>query len=184
MVKLGNQIRRRERRCVWVCVYVCKMSLLKHALCWMLIRDNKISIKDLFWTDRIREGQMIERGGHEPARRWKGMGGGRQSTLVCVTEWIIPKTPLSAHQCETLSHRHTHRCSDCVHFNPAVQADNGFLSRLSSSEVSFVLPDRPKQELTDKLATITGPICVITELRQNLAQQAEGLLFQNVSCTV
>lgn len=188
MEKLGNQIRWRERQCAWMCVSVCKISLLKRALCWMLIRDNKISIKDLFWTDRVREGQMIERGGHEPARRWKGKGGGDRALWFVSQSGLYQRhlfPPISARL--SLTDAHTGAQTVCILIAlspPAVQADNGFLSRLSFSKVSFVLPDRPKHALTGKLATITGPICVITELWQNLAQQAEGLLFQNVSCAV
>ena len=85
----------------------------------MLIRDNKTSIKNLFWRDRIREGQMIERGRQDvEGGRKKEQEGERESTQVCVTEWIIPKTPLSAHHCETHTHTHirihTHGCSDCA----------------------------------------------------------------------
>lgn len=110
-MKLG-QSSQKERRVR----YVCTMSPHKHVRRWMLIRDNKTSIKDLFWRDRIRDGQMIVRGRREVG----GNGRGRESTQVYVTEWIIPKTPLSSHHCETHAHTNAHGCSDCVHFNSPV----------------------------------------------------------------
>lgn len=110
-MKLGQSSQKEGRvRCV------CAMSPHKHVQRWMLIRGNKTSIKDLFWRDRIRDGQMIVRGRNEVRRN----GRGSESTQVYVTDWIIPKTPLSAHHCETHAHTHAHGCSDCVHFNSPV----------------------------------------------------------------
>lgn len=109
----------------------------------MLIRDNKTSIKDLFWRDRIREGQMIERGRQEV----EGGGGGAGTQVLCHRVDYTKDT--SFHP--SLRDTHTGAQTLCILIAlspPAIIPDNGSLSRHSSSEVSFVLPDRLKRELT------------------------------------
>lgn len=94
-----------------VCVCVCEMNLHKHAPCWMLIRNNKTSIKDLFWRGRRKECWLIERG------RWE----------VCVWGWgvralrFVSQSGLyQRHLFPFETHTHTHRGWDSVHFNSPV----------------------------------------------------------------
>ena len=119
----------------------------------MLIRDNKTSIKDLFWRDRIREGQIIERGRQEV----EGNGRGEERALRFVSQSGLYQRrlspPITARDTHTHTHTHTHTgaqtlCILIALSPPAIIPDNGSLSRHSSSEVSSVPPDRLKRELT------------------------------------
>lgn len=85
-------------------------------------------------------------------KKLEGRHGGRESAQVCVMEWIIAKTPLSTHHCNTHTRPYTRGvqtlCILMALSPPAIIPDNGSLSRHSSSEVSFVLSDRLMRELT------------------------------------
>lgn len=147
--KLG-QSRQKEGQVRCVCVFEREMSLHKQAQCWMLIRDNKTSIKDLFWRDRSREGQMIERGRRKVESRdeWE-----REHSGLCHRVDYTKDTSLHPSLRDTHVHTYTHigaqtLCILIALSPPAIIPDNSFLNRHSSSEVSFVLPDRLKQELT------------------------------------
>lgn len=70
----------------------------------MLIRDNKISIKDSFSGDRRSEGQTVE-GGRQAESRWKGRGWGVHSGLCHRVDYTTDTS---------------FRPSDCVHFNSPV----------------------------------------------------------------
>lgn len=97
----------------------------------MLIRNNKTSIKDLFWRDRIREGQMIERGRQEVEggrREWEGE---REDSGLCHRVDYTKDTSFHPSLRDTHTNTHTHACAQtpvCILIAlspPAIIPDNG-----------------------------------------------------------